>query len=193
MRLRAVALVLFKAVLRVYFRKLLHLLVAVHLREDARRADTVRERVSVDDVLLREGDVEAEISVGEHDVRPGDEALHRALHAQSGRFKNIDAVDGAVVLFADGVSDRALAYQRGEAGALPFFQLFAVVDALDELAPAEGHDHRRAHHGAGERPPAHLVGACPPYPLPTSDGSSRVMRPRRPLRKSSRIAFAPRS
>ena len=81
MRRRAVALVLCKPVLRVLRIVLAHEHVAVHLCEDARRADAVRERVPLDDVQLRKIDPDAEIPVREHDVGDDGELYDAALHA----------------------------------------------------------------------------------------------------------------
>ena len=103
MRLGAVSLVPRKTVLRVKRIQLLHTMIPINFCEDARRADGIRERVPLDDVPLRQRDSDAEVPVDEHDVRFGRERLDGALHAQFGRLEDIDAVNGLVVLLADGI------------------------------------------------------------------------------------------
>lgn len=159
MHRRAVPLVPGKTVLRVLFVVFAHERIAVDFGEDARRTDTVRQRVAPHDVLLRKINADAEISVHEHDVRLYRKPLHRALHAPFGGFQNIDLVDGLRAFLTNFVSDGALADECGQLLAPLFLYLFAVVHAVYEVFRVQRHDDGRAHHRPGKRPPPHLVDA----------------------------------
>ena len=84
-------------VLRIKFIVFAHERVAVHLGEDARRADGVRERVPPHDVLLRQIDAQPKISVHKHHVRLNGKPFQRAVK------RAMDAVERLIFLEQDEV------------------------------------------------------------------------------------------
>ena len=150
MQLGAVALVLFKAVLRVLLRVFEHQAVTRDLRQYRRGGDGHRLRVASHDVLGRDIELGQAVAVDHRVIRLDGQAFYRAPHGVHGGLQDIVALD----LF-----DRAEGDRTGNGGlddhveqrvALLFRQLFRVVHALDDtsLGQDDGGSADRSRQGA---------------------------------------------
>ena len=86
-----------KAELRELAVDFLHDVVASDLGDDASGGDRERDRVALDDAIVRVGELAERESVDEAVVGRFAEALDRAAHGEVGGLEDVDSVDFLVV------------------------------------------------------------------------------------------------
>jgi len=91
--LRAISLVLMKAVLREFLMQLMHQPIPAHLRNDAGGRDGKGKAVSLYDGIVREGEVPYGQPINEAVIGPLAQGLHSPSHGQVGGTQDIQPID----------------------------------------------------------------------------------------------------
>ena len=205
--LRAVALMFFKAILRIGLRHPAHVAVTRDLCEHGGRRDVGALAVAADDAPARHRNAGVPVAVDERERRLRGELCDGPVHGQKRRAEDVVLLDLLHGRKCDAVAQRLRDDGIIERLALVLRELFRVVQAWD-LQSRRQHHRRRAHRPGQRSAPglvhtaqrigvrrAELVFQCPQIDLrhTSASGISSVMRPSLPPRYSSSSTPAIRS